>query len=343
MDEMLAAGELERPAMPVDILAPPEIPVDPKLRFMRVRHVGRGSGQLWEQLSLPLFCRGTVLFTPCGGSPLLHRDHVFTIPDAGVFATPQAYSSRYAGWYRRHHLLAVRNPRLQLLTVSEFSKGELLKWTGIDASRVNVTLLGHEHVLRAASRSSVLARMKLTPQRYILAVGSLNPNKNLPRLLTAYGRFHDALSEQEQAEYRLVIVGGANQRIFAAEQARQEGVLYTGFLVDGELRALYESAACFVFPSTYEGFGLPPLEAMALGCPVACSNAASLPQVCGDAAVYFDPQSADELVQAISRLMTDAAIRQSFVERGLQRSRMLSWKDTARATWASILEKAQQS
>ena len=341
IDRMLASGELQAAPEPVEILTPPGTPEMHQFRTMRVHAVGWGSGQVWEQTALPCFCRGKLLFTPGGGAPLLHRHSVYTIHDAGVFATPDAYSPHYRAWYRWHHRRAVRNPSLRLLTVSEFSKRELVRWLGVDAARIQVTPLGHEHALEAAADPAVLERLGLEPQTYILGVGSANMNKNFHSLLTAFRQLRSLLPEEHAATCRLVVAGGANTRIFEEAVAPQPGVTQTGYLKEGELRALYENAACFVFPSSYEGFGLPPLEAMTLGCAVACSNAASLPEVCGEAAIFFNPDRPEEMIHAMASLLLDLALRKQMVAQGEVRRQQFCWHDTAHATWNALLDAAR--
>jgi glycosyltransferase involved in cell wall biosynthesis len=342
MDAMLATGELEQPDVPVEVLVPSA--ADPAITFrsIRCRFVGKGSGQVWEQLWLPLACRGKLLFTPCGGAPLLHRHNVFTIPDAAVFATPQAYSASYGAWYRWHHQRIAKSRHTQFLTVSDFSKRELIRWLNIDERRLHVTPLGREHVFRASSDPNVLERLQLASGRYVLGVGSLHANKNFRGLLLGFQLMVTSLSSTGYPVPRLVLVGGANSSIFGDGDLSEEGVVRAGYLSDGELRSLYEHAGCFVFPSFYEGFGLPPLEAMSLGCPVACANAASLPEVCGEAAVLFAPSEPNEIAHAIERLMTDPLLRQTMITRGKERSSIFRWREAARATWAVLLAAARQ-
>jgi glycosyltransferase involved in cell wall biosynthesis len=341
MDEMLGTGELERPDAPVEVLTPSKMTSAPQFSFMKVRPVGWGTGQLWEQLSLPLFCCSKLLFTPCGGSPLLHRDHVFTIPDAGVFATPEAYSLPYRTWYRWHHRCAVRNSRLRLLTVSSFSKQELMCRLHVPEENIQVVPLGREHVLRAVADPKILERLGVSPQSYVLCVGSSNPNKNMAALFNAFQLLRRSVSEMHPSACQLVLAGGANTRVFAGDESVHDGIVRTGYLTDGELRGLYENAACFVFPSLYEGFGLPPLEAMTLGCPVACSHAASLPEVCGDAAVFFDPALPDRIAGTLSSLLTDPELRQTLKGRGKVQAQRFCWREAARATWGALLDAAR--
>jgi glycosyltransferase involved in cell wall biosynthesis len=339
MDAMLIAGELEQPAAPVEILAPPGAAIPEDFNFFQVKPVGWSRGQIWEQCSLPFFCRGRVLFTPSGGSPLLHSRHVFTLPDAGIFATPAAYSARYRAWYQRHHRWAVANPKLRLITVSHFSSSELGKWLKVSPERVTVIPLGHEHALRPTADASILDRLGLTTGKYLLCVGSSNPNKNFPSLLRAYAELRARMHHDTCPP--LVVVGRFDTRIFDAEAIRGEGVIQAGYLSDSELRALYEHAACFLFPSTYEGFGLPPLEAMALGCPVISSNAASLPEVCGGAALMVDPTDIEGIVHAVQRLLRSSEERNKWITKGYQQAQQFRWRATASETWRLLLNAAR--
>jgi len=341
LDTMLAAGELERPDKPVELLVPPTVRERPPLQYIQPRRGGRFSGHRWEQLSLHAGCRGKLLFTPCGGAPLLHRDHVFVVPDAAVFSTPGAYTRAYGAWYRWHHRRAAKMPGLHLLTVSEFSRQELAWHLGIDGARITVIPLGHEHLLRTAPQPEVLERLQLRPGEYVFAVGSANPNKNLRGLLQAFCILRQRYPE-EAKRAQLVIAGSVGSRIFAEAMGRQEGVIQTGYVNDGELRALYENAACFVFPSLYEGFGLPLLEAMALGCPVVSSNAASLPAVGNGAAIFFDSRSPEQMADALERVLTDSGLRGELSQNGKQRAQHFRWRETARMTWKVLLGAAAE-
>lgn len=336
LDASLASAELTAPQQPVELFAPPGTSSALPLRAIRLRVVGRTRGQLWEQVELPTFARGKLLFTPGGGAPLLHRDQVFTVPDASVFSTPDAYTRLYGAWYRWHHRRAAGMSHLRFLTVSEFSKRELIHRLGIDPARITVIPEGHEHVLAAAPSPGVLSKLDLTRESYVLAVGSANPNKNFRSLIKAFQLLRSQLPQERAENLRLVISGRADTRIFSGGTASGLGILHTGYVSDAELRALYENAACFVFPSLYEGFGLPLLEAMALGCAIACSTSASLPEVGGDAVLYFDPLSPQEMADAIASLLTDPHLRESLATRGRERSRQFRWSDAARLTWAAL-------
>ncbi len=167
-------------------------------------------------------------------------------------------------------------------TVSKFSADELLTLVGGRAQGIELIYGAGEHVLRVTPDTSILSRFGLEPRRYVLAVGSRTPNKNLTAVLKASELLTDL-------GYKFVAAGGSNSRVFNGVTLNDESLVLPGYVTDGELRALYENAACFVFPSFYEGFGLPPLEAMHCGCPVVASSRASLPEVCGQAALFCDP------------------------------------------------------
>ena len=339
LDAMLASGELQRPEQPVELLVPPTVRERPQLQYIQPRRGGRFGGHLWEQLSLHAGCRGKVLFTPCGGAPLLHRDHVFVVPDAAVFSTPDAYTRAYRSWYRWHNRRAGKIPGLRLITVSEFSRNELARHLKLDPASIAVIPLGHEHLLNAEPRPEVLQKLQLSPGEYVLAVGSANPNKNFKGLLQAFSVLRQQLPEKTKRT-RLVIAGSIGDRIFSEAVGQQENVVQTGYVSDGELRTLYENAACFVFPSFYEGFGLPLLEAMALGCPAVSSNAASLPALGEGAALFFDPHSPEQMANAIAQVLTDPVFRTELSEQGKLRAIQFRWRETARQTWDILLEAA---
>jgi glycosyltransferase involved in cell wall biosynthesis len=279
--------------------------------------VGRLTGHLWEQVELPLHAGGRVLLNLCNTAPAAARC-VVTIHDASVFAVPEAYSPAFRLWYRALIPLLGRTA-LRVVTDSEFSRTELVQRAGIRPGKMTVIPLGCEHVTRTSADTGVFARLPVSPRGYILAVGSQGAHKNLGLLAAALERMGDGAPA-------LVLAGGTNPRIFGdTTVAHGNGVHSAGYVTDAELRALYENACCFVFPSLYEGFGLPPLEAMMCGCPVIASRAASLPESCGDAALYCDPHDPDDLVRALRRLLQEPGRREDLSRRGLERARVFTW------------------
>ena len=244
--------------------------------------------------------------------------------DAAVFDVHEAYARAFVHWYRwlfRH--LARRDTTL--LTVSAFSQGRLAQALGVPPARLSVLPLGADHLARTAPDTSILQAHGLADRPFLLAVGSANPNKGLARLARAWA----ALARDDA---RLVVAGGVDAKVFAdAALPEVPGLVNVGPVGDAALRALYEAACGLVFPSRYEGFGLPPLEAMACGCPVAASQAASLPEACGDAALMLDPADDGAVLHAMRTLLDDAATRQRLRRAGLAWSARWRWDATADA------------
>lgn len=304
------------------VLAPPGTR-SPGLQHIELREVGPLHGHAWEQLCLPWAARSGLLlsFGPTG--PILKRSQVVTMHDAAVIAFPEAYSWQFRTFYRLLLPLLARRC-IAIMSVSEFSKREVVRSFGAPAERTFVSGEGWQHVSRFESDPSVLARHGLRPKRYVLAVGSQSPHKNLQVLARA-------AAQLQSDDYDVIIAGGADPRIFGHVDSQTLGrVKLIGYVTDAELRALYENAGVFVFPSLYEGFGLPPLEAIALGCPVIASNAAAMPEVCGRGAKYFAPHDAAALARAIDAVMADDRERESLASAGAQRLSTYSWNATAR-------------
>ena len=177
--------------------------------------------------------------------------------------------------------------------------------------------------MRNAPDDSLHKKFGLEPDGYFLAVSSHASNKNFARIVQAVARL-------PRLPCTFVIVGGRNAKIFAATQMNATGAVEVGYASDAQLRALYEQAACFVYPSTYEGFGLPPLEAMTCGCPTLVAKAAALPEVCGQGALYCDPYDPDDIAKQLGLLLGSKAARDEFRAAGLSRAREWTWEKAAR-------------
>lgn len=222
------------------------------------------------------------------------------------------------------------------VTVSHFTRQQMLERYGLHPDRVTVT---HEAAGPAFKRVAdpVALRVALDgldiPERYILAVGNLQPRKNLRTLLEAYA----SLVARDRIEQTLVLVGQVHYKGNAVldhieRLGLRDRVRWTGYVPEPVLVALYNLADLFVFPTLYEGFGLPVLEAMACGAPVVSTNVTSIPEVSGDAAVLVDPRSVSEFTSAIERVVTDSATRDRLRERGFQQAARFSWAKLARQT-----------
>lgn len=317
----------------VEVLVPRKAGVVyPSYKSLLVKEVGSLTGQAWEQFELPLYCRGKVLFTPCGGAPLLHSCNVVTIHDASVFATPDAYSRAYATWYRWLFSQLGRTAQ-RIITVSEFSKSELVRYCRIDPSRISVTHSGCDHAANDQPDYSILQRYGLSKVSYVLAVSSRNPNKNFQGVV-------DAMKILRGRTLPFVVAGEMNSHVFGESEDLPESVLQIGRVSDAQLRALYQEAGCFVYPSFYEGFGLPPLEAMACGCPVVAGDIAALRETCGDAALFCGPADPSSIAECIDAVTTNAEVRQKCIEKGFLQTQRFKWVKTAEDTWKILMEVA---
>jgi glycosyltransferase involved in cell wall biosynthesis len=307
------------------IMTPRNIINDIKLKNIKVIPVGRLKGHLWEQLELPFYSRDGLLVNLCNTGPLLKRKQIVTIHDVAVYSKPEGFTKKFIYWYKfLFKILSLIACRI--VTVSEFSKRELVHYCKTEQNKIRVVSEGWEHIQRKDSDLNVFKKHNIDSEQYILVVSSLNPNKNFQGIVKAIEILGDT-------ETDIVIAGGTNPKIFGSSTSSlPSSVKYIGYITDEELRALYERAKCFIYPSFYEGFGLPPLEAMACGCPVIVSNATSLPEVCGDAALYVDPYSPEDIAEKIKLLLSDDKLREELRRKGLERAKMFSWEKCAKET-----------
>lgn len=274
-----------------------------------------------------------ILHDPGGNAPFLaprppYR-RVVTIHDAFARVVPQTQDPLMRLLFRTLVPLT-RFTADAVLTVSEASAADLHRACHIPRDKITVTPLG-VHPLNGHQQDAVPLEALGIKAPYFLYVGNLTPRKNLPRVLEAFTR-----TQARHPGTQLVIVGPqfwGGSDIFKQASGTQNVVL-TGHVNDATLHALYTQATALVFPSLYEGFGLPALEAMTLGCPVITSDLSSLPEVVGDAAYLVDPLDVQGITDAMSALLTIEPLRHDLRQRGLQRARQFNWENTARQTLA---------
>ena len=270
---------------------------------------------------------------------------VVTVHDLWLDRYPQ-YSAKLLGQrasFYRTRKTAHRARRV--ITVSEYSAQDIESLYGLPRERIVVIPNGVSEDFRSIvdrqDRDAIRRRFGLSTERFILFVGGADPRKNHQALLKAY-----TLQSARLGDWRLVLVGDVRHRFGDLQQtARTLGlehrVVCTGRLPIEDIRLLYANADLFVFPSLYEGFGMPVLEAMACGAPVITSNRTALPEVAGDAAVLVDPEDADELAEAIVRVLETSSLRAELKERGFKRAKQFTWEQAARRTLALYREICQ--
>lgn len=218
----------------------------------------------------------------------------------------------------------------RIVTVSEFSKREIQELLAVPQEKIEIVYNAPSLPAQAADYDAVCRKFGIRGE-YLLFVGTIEPRKNIERLLRAFDRLKTTCSLPHQ----LVLAGGKgwqDQSIFSTAHSIRyaDDVVFTGYVSGEEKNTLYQRASCFVFPSIYEGFGIPPLEAMCHGCPVVCSNAASLPEVVGDAAELVDPFDEENIAAGILRVLSDEPYRQKLAARGYEQAGKFSWEGSAR-------------
>src|SRR5574337_225799 len=294
----------------------------------------------WIQIALPfrlLADRATLLLSPLPEGMLFPIiPQVVVVHDVLPLHFPDEYPRQQH--YFRYFVPMILRKALAIVAVSENTKRDIVTCYGIGADRVRVIPDGYETSRYQTGIDAQRVRQKYDLEVYLLYVGNLLPHKNLGRLLNAFARI------TPKFPHRLVIAGRKDIRYYpalAAEARRlglEERVVFLDYVSADELPALYAGAEAFVFPSLYEGFGLPILEAMACGTPVVASRAGSLPEVAGEAALLVDPHDIEELAGAMEAVLSDPAVREDLRRKGLKQVERFSWERTAKMTLEILLE-----
>jgi glycosyltransferase involved in cell wall biosynthesis len=282
--------------------------------------------------------------------PLVHCRSVVTIHDCIHLMFPQYLPGRLAHAYARTTIWAATRRADRILTVSEASKSDILRCFNIPADKIIVTYNAIDPLFLTEPQDEDVAR---TRERYqlvnpfVLYAGNIKPHKNLERLIDAF----DQVRHQGFDNLGRVIIGDEISKYQGLRRAvhrhqLHKHVRFLGFVPHETLAVLYRLASVFAFPSLYEGFGLPPLEAMASGTPVLSSNVSSLPEVLGDAALLVDPYSAEAIADGLAKLLTDESLRATLKERGLAKARQYSWEDSVRRVheiYNEVMQEDRQS
>jgi glycosyltransferase involved in cell wall biosynthesis len=313
----------ERPvSIQLEIVAPSATKRPSMLSNMSFRTYGLSRSHIWEQFALWIASEGRAILSLCGSGPLLARRHLICVHDVNVFLVPETYSRAYRAFHRFLLPLIARRAT-KVVTVSHFSARKITE-LGICPSRhIIVIPNGHEHVFRWNGSNANPAILDRLSRPFVLMLGSRARHKNTRIVL-------DSARDLDACGIDLVVAGGGADCFAPVEgQPDSPNILRLGRVSDDDLAALFERAACFAFPSTMEGFGLPVLEAMALGCPVVASDAAAIPEVAGDAALYANPNDSKAWFTKIRSLVSDPDLRTKLQVRGRERAAQFSWKSSA--------------
>ena len=333
LDRKISAGDLPASLKGARwrLAVPRNTPIDIRLSAIEIDSFGSAPGHVWEQTSLLSRARGSRLIGFGGSGPLLHRRQAVVIHDVTIFRHPQSFKRSYRLLHGALGTLLTRTAKIG--TVSEFSRQELSSVFRVPSACIDVVYNAVDHFAAIEPDDTVMQRLGLKTQSFFLLVGTMKPNKNLAFAIRAF----ETLKAEDQ---KLVVVGAEppTTTSFKSDNQQSAGsLLFPGRLSDAEIAALERHATAFIFPSLYEGFGIPPLEAMTQGCPVLAADIPAVREASGDAALYFDPLRQDELVSAMRRIATDEALRQDLRRRGHENVARFSWDDSADCVF-SILE-----
>lgn len=306
----------------IEILAPPNAR-DFTLTNIAVRKVGVLTGYPWEQIELPLYAGRRLLVNLCLLGPVVKRYQLILAHDATVRSMPSNFSAQFRAAYNFLVPLLLRNSD-QVVTISEFSRREIQKYYGIDTSRVPVCYEGADHITAITPDNSIIDRLDLRDRQFFLGVGINSRNKNIENAIAAF-------LKSGLADTLFVLTGHKELRVFDyAPETTHANVRMAGYVSDGELRALYEHALALVFPSRYEGFGLPPVEAMQCGCPVIVSDQEALVEIGGDAVRVCGMDDIDDLARAMRSIHDDPELRARMKAASLTRAKTFTWAKMAR-------------
>ncbi|MCA9932454.1 MAG: glycosyltransferase family 4 protein [Ardenticatenaceae bacterium] len=292
---------------------------------------------LWEQLRWPLLAKRhkiDLLHSTAFVLPLaLPAPAIVTIYDLSFMHYPERFPSLQRRYLQGQTAQACRRAR-RVITISESGRQDVHRFFGVPLAQIDVVTPGVDEAYQPLPAEEVAAfrQRRGLPSRFVLHVGTLQPRKNIPTLLEAFARL-------PLLDVHLVLVGGKGwlyDEIFARVTALnlQERVHFTGYVPDEELSLWYNAAALLAFPSVYEGFGLPVVEAMACGTPVAAANTSSIPEAAGDAALLFDPLDVQELADCMTAVLQDTSLAATMREKGLTQAQQFSW---ARAGWETAV------
>jgi glycosyltransferase involved in cell wall biosynthesis len=296
---------------------------------------------LWEQFSLPRLARAhkiDILHSPANMAPIFYRGKsIVHIHDLCFVVNPQWYSFAF------HTLYNFVIPRLakratRIITNSNNSRNDLLQFCDVPSEAVSLIYWAVDDLFTNDAVENGQSSAQIEEKDYILYVGSLEPRKNIWTLFRAYEQLRD---RRPDLKTKLILIGGesplfAEVRLKAKNYA--DDIMFKGFVNDQELKAFYKGAVLVAYPSLYEGFGLPPLEAMACGTPVVTSNTSSIPEVVGDAAIMVNPYDIEQLAMAMERVIDHPSVRTELIRRGREQVRRFNWLRVARNTLAVYYE-----
>lgn len=301
--------------------------------------------KLWTQIGLPIHLITTsrkpdVFLTLTHYGPRFSRiPTIVSVMDLSYLHYPQTFKKNDLYQLTKWTEYSVKKAK-KVITISNSSKNDIIKYYKVRPEKVKVVHLGLKNLSMNAPSEKDLKEFGVN-QKFILFVGTLQPRKNISRLIEAFSR----LPKEISSDHQLVIIGKKGwlyEDILSAPEKYnvKDKVVFLDYISDEDLPNFYRKAEVFVLPSLYEGFGLPVLEAMRYGCPVITSSVSSLPEAGGDAAQYFKPEDVDDIKKSIEKVLTDSALREKMIERGREHYKKFTWEKAAKEVLSAIEEVA---
>ncbi len=307
-----------------------------QLNIVKPKNDNKYLAHLWSHFILP-FKSGNILFCPANIAPLYvpkSKKLIITIHDVAFLTYPDSFSAIFRFYYRWLMPIVVKRADT-IITVSQSSKKEILKYYPYAKDKIEVIYLGLDEKYKIID--------SIVKEKIILYVGSLNERKNFTSVIEAFELLN-------LDDYTLLIIGNFSSNFLIDDKTNKilkrakekDNIEFKSNILDEELVKIYNKATLLIFPSFYEGFGLPPLEAMACGTPVITSNLTSMPEVCGDAAVYINPYKVKDIKEKIEMLIENEELQQQIIQKGLERVKQFDW-EKASVKHIDIFKKAMKN
>lgn len=307
------------------------------LKNIQIKQVGLLKGHLWEQLEVPYYSKGKCLINFCDMAPIIKSNQIVFIHDMQILSHPEHYTFKFRKWHEFVEKKLVHKV-VSIFTVSSFSKHEIMKYWHVPSEKISVLPCACSPELQKnVFLKDFLAKNKINhSKKILLAVSSMQRNKNFSGIIKS-------LQYLDTNRVELIIAGGINRKLFSIDNtdlkninSKFNNIKFVGYVSDEELITLYKFADCFIFPSFYEGFGIPPIEAMYNGCPVVVSNTSALPETCGNAALYCNPYDPKDIATKINLILNNNDLAEKYSMLGLNKVKEYSWVKNAEKFYSFI-------
>ena len=301
----------------------------------RYEQNGKLPRPVWQQIQLPMMAKSRLLLNFCNIGPIFRSHAIGFIHDVNVYESPQSYSKSYVLYTKFLNAMMGKHYK-RIYTVSNYSAKALVKKGVVNKENIRVIHNGSDHADRTPTDERILSEHGLKKNGYVLGLSNSYKHKNMGVVMDSFNKM---VRPQDHVSMPLVLFGPDVKETFQDEGIEPSNqVVFTGRVSEGERRALYENALCFVYPSKHEGFGLPPVEAMRLGCPVITTRCASIPEVCGEAVMYADPDDTTSWSNAIIDHLENSVLRSKHSALGIHQAAQFTWESAARSLLEDLLE-----